>query len=80
MATIEERLAALEKRFEDVAQLKDPPTPQKAQKKKREPNAYNKFMSGKMEELKTSRPDMKHTERFSECARQWKEQKASVTV
>jgi hypothetical protein len=39
------------------------------------PSAYNIFIKDKIEELKTSHPDMDHKQRFKAATQAWGEQK-----
>ncbi len=49
----------------------------KAEKKKREPSAYNLFVRDALNELKVSQPDLNGKDRFREAMKQWKEHKGS---
>ena len=73
MTSLEKRVEALEKKINDMA------TNEKESKKRkvvnRAPSKYNIFMKQTLIELKKSKPDMTHAERFTECAKLWKERK-----
>ncbi len=49
----------------------------KAERKKREPSAYNLFVRDALNELKVSQPEMTGKDRFREAMKQWKEHKES---
>ena len=51
----------------------------KAEKKKREPSAYNLFVRDALNELKVSQPELSGKDRFREAMKQWKEHKGSST-
>ncbi len=52
----------------------------KAERKKREPSAYNLFVRDALNELKVSRPELSGKDRFREAMKQWKEHKGSSTT
>ena len=67
---LEKRVAELEKR---VAELEGgTKTKKKRSGEPRAPTEYNLFMKKKYAELKESKPNITHTERFAECAKAWK--------
>ncbi len=49
----------------------------KAERKKREPSAYNLFVRDALNELKVSQPELSGKDRFREAMKQWKEHKGS---
>jgi hypothetical protein len=51
----------------------------KAEKKKREPSAYNLFVRDALNGLKVSQPELSGKDRFREAMKQWKEHKGSST-
>ena len=49
----------------------------KAEKKKREPSAYNLFVRDALNELKVSQPELSGKDRFREAMKKWKEHSSS---
>lgn len=75
MSDVDSKIAKLEAR---VAELEAAATKtRKVPKKPREPSEYNKFMKTKYNELKEAHPEMKHQERFAECAKAWQQLKST---
>ena len=73
MSTLEKRVEALEKKLSDLTtNEKELKTKKKVN---RAPSKYNIFMKATLKELKTSKPELTHAERFTECAKLWKDRK-----
>ena len=52
---------------------KDASKAPKADAKPREPTAFNKFMAATLKELKETKPELSHKERFKTAAQMWSE-------
>ncbi len=77
-STIQKQLAAMQKKINSLEKKLaafESQTPRKKEKVKREPSAYNKFMSSEGTKIKNERPDLDQPSVMREVAKRWNAQK-----